>query len=388
MTDWTPPADWGPRGSASTAPRMEPPALPLGVYLKKERGEVLTPDEETAISDYVTAYEKFEGDRSELGIVSLGDIMRDGSPEQEMLVPKVLAKASHHIIYGQKEASKTWLLLVAARRVMLDGGHVVWVDEEMGRNSFTSRLVSLHLDPELVDERFTYVEFPMLDLSGRRLALWRMMLEVHKPALVVVDAQTEVLATADLNENSGTDVAKWHMGYMAPAMALGTTTVVIDHTGHEAQGRARGSGHKGAQSKVELEVTLDKAFDRDTVGGMTVTRTKNTNAADIPARQSFKLGGDGAGGFVFEEDASPARKTRNDSAILEQKLLDKMATTEDVRASAGGDDPRLSGNALAGLVGGRKEKALEALSGLVEDGRVQTTRSGRSVLHWLADDQA
>jgi hypothetical protein len=112
-----------------------------------------------------------------------------------------------------------------------------------------------------------------------------------QPALLVIDAQTEVLADAGLNENSGTDVGKWMSWYLTPAMKLGVTTVFLDHVGHDEAKRSRGSGHKGNAAKVELAVKVVKDFDRNAVGVIQVTQMKNTLAAPIPKDQWFRIGG-------------------------------------------------------------------------------------------------
>jgi hypothetical protein len=163
----------------------------------------------------------------------LGDVMLGGDTEPEMLVDGLFVREKHHLVYGKKESGKTWVLLHAAAELVRRGEPVVWVDEEMGRRDMADRLRWMQLDPEAVSGLFTYLEMPMLNGSRESLALWTALLQVKRPSLVAVDAQTEVLASADLNENSGTDVAKWHAWYLAPALRLGAATVVIDHTGHD-----------------------------------------------------------------------------------------------------------------------------------------------------------
>ena len=279
----------GATGSASDngAWLLALPTPPMHIAWKLAEGVVLESEEQVLWDEYEKKFEAAESRHNEIGLVDIAAVMREGVHPPEMLVPGLLAVAVHHIVYGTKEAAKTWLLLIAAVGLIKTGKTVMWVDEEMGRATMAERLMLLGAEPEQVDDHFVYLEYAMLDTSTPNRALWAALLKERQPALVVVDSQTEVLAAADLNENSGTDVAKWHMAYFAPALALGAATAVIDHTGHDAAGRPVGSRHKGAQSKIELEVTKDKSFNRDTIGEISISPTKNTHSAAIPPSRAF-----------------------------------------------------------------------------------------------------
>lgn len=205
----------------------------VALLFKRFYGEPLTPEEQASWDAYEKEVEEVTARREALGVVDLGDVMLGGDTEPEMLVDGLFVREKHHLVYGKKESGKTWVLLHAAAELVRRGEPVVWVDEEMGRRDMADRLRWMQLDPEAVSGLFTYLEMPMLNGSRESLALWTALLQVKRPSLVAVDAQTEVLASADLNENSGTDVAKWHAWYLAPALRLGAATVVIDHTGHD-----------------------------------------------------------------------------------------------------------------------------------------------------------
>lgn len=289
---------------------MSVPMLDFGLMLKQATGDPLDAEEQARWDAYAAAEAAAEERRSALGLVDMAEVLREGVEETAMLIDGLLVAAAHHLIYGTKESAKTWLLLAAVALLLKQGKTVIWIDEEMGRADIALRLAALGVTDEDA-EHLVYLEYPALDGSKANIALWRALLEAHAPVLVVVDAQTEVLAAADLNENSGTDVAKWYTWYMAPARRLGAATVFIDHTGHDDQGRAVSSRQKGAQSKVELAVVCKQKFDKSNLGMIEVTRTKNTHSAPIPLVQRFKLGGDGEGRFVFYEYFGPAESTES-----------------------------------------------------------------------------
>lgn len=116
-------------------------------------------------------------------------------------------------------------------------------------------------------------------------------MEARPPALLVVDAFTEVLADADLNENSGTDIEKWSKAYITPLRRVGCTTVILDHVGHTEVGRPVSSRQKSAAAKVMLGFHKKNDFGRETLGLVEIDLTKNTVDAPIPEKQSFDIGG-------------------------------------------------------------------------------------------------
>jgi hypothetical protein len=311
-------------GVTVTAPGEEDD-FPLALLYKKTTGVPLTLEEVTVWNAHVERQNEAERERELLGLVDLAEVMRDGATEPEMLVEGLLVEGEHHLWYGNKESAKTWLALWASAWVMGNGGVVVWVDKEMGRKNLANRMLTLKVPEQAVGERFVYCEFPTLDCSKRSTVLWKALLQAKQPALVVVDAQTEVLADADLNENSGTDIEKWMKAYVTPARRVGCATLMLDHTGHTEAGRSVGSRQKGAAAKVELSVVKKARFDDKQIGSVEVTRTKNTVAAPIDETQHFRIGGDGQGGFTLERADLPARpKSLDADDDARAKLLDAL----------------------------------------------------------------
>lgn len=366
---------------------MEP--VPIGIALKLfgsgEHPEPLSADEQAHYEYIRKRREEAEERRDLLGIVDLADVMEEGGTDPEMLVENLLLKAAHTLIFGPKEQGKTWCALCAAAEVMARGGTVVWVDKEMGRSLLADRLVSLGLPAQLVRERLVYMEYPTMDGSKESRALWKMMLEYRQPELIVVDAQTEVLADASLNENLGTDIDKWMGWYLTPARRLGITTAILDHTGHDEASRSRGSGHKGNAAKVELAVTCVEPFGRETVGVLKIERKKNTADAPLPEVQWYRIGGS-AEGFVWERcvvppDASATGATKKEKAYAQVRLDAERLLRE--RAGT-----RLTWTQIRGMLKGSDAVKREALASLHTDpaSPVQCVPEGSSLLYTYAPD--
>lgn len=359
---------------------VELPNLALLYKVTVDEGAVLTPDEKEEWESYVERLEEAAARRDRLGLVDLGEVMVDGVTEPEMLIPNLIIKSDHHLVFGTKESAKTWLILNAAVRLIGEGKTVIWVDKEMGRRNIGNRLITLGATPEEVSERFVYLEFPSMDASKESRLLWTTLLRLREPVMVVVDAQTEVLADAGLNENSGTDIERWSQAYLTPARRQGAATLMIDHTGHGDGDRAVSSRQKGAAAKVELLVTKDEKFDRESVGRITVTLKKNTVSASIPERQCFKIGGKD-GEFILEccNDSTDPKAIRR----VEREMKIEGMIVEVLREKG---EP-LSQTQLTTLVDANKRDVMTIAQrmGHSDDSAVQMVPMGRSILYSISD---
>ena len=296
--------------------RTDPFSAPsnFALFLKTATGEPLTPEEQSEWEAYEVALAEAERRRDLLGVTDLGEVIRYGVTTPVMLT-ELIVDAEFAYWYGAKESTKTWFAMWDALQLMIQGKTVVWVDKEMGEKNLAHRFKVLAIAvaaqqgldytdeaaveeavATIVDEHLVYCEYPTLDLSQESRAAWELLLKTREPVLLVCDAQTELLADADLNENSGTDVEKWIKGYVTPARRRGVAVVMIDHTGLSEQGRAVGSRHKGAAAKIELHFAAIVKPTSSRVGTVVVTAKKNTMNAPLFGvldleQQTYRLGG-------------------------------------------------------------------------------------------------
>jgi hypothetical protein len=224
-------------------------------------------------------------------VANVAAVMRHGSKPPTMTVPGWIVQQELHWVASEPEAGKTMLALRLAIAVMADGGRVAYFDEELGDEVIAERLTALGADPDVVERQFVYAPFPGWQTTDADEAAHADFLRALKPALVVYDTATDMLAEAGLEENSGVDVTRWVKSYPEQARRVGAAQLVLDHVGHGAKDRAVGSRAKRAKAKVGYTIELIKPFDAATVGHVHITRTKNTRGADIPVDRDYAIGG-------------------------------------------------------------------------------------------------
>ena len=276
--------------------------------------ESLTDEEKELLAAWHEAELRRAEERELVGLVDLAEVMEQGVQEPVMLLDDWLVRGEHHVVYGEAGVGKTWVVLAQVAALLMQGENVVWVDLEMGRRLLAERLHLLGVRPDTVRDHLTYLEYPGFDLPRGRPqngetnmpAMWAALLDQYRPALVVWDAQTGALAAADVDENRGTDVARWQRAYVEPARRVGAAVVLIDHTPLNGEGRPVASRQKGAAAKVMYAVTGKKAErpTRDRVGTLAVECTKNGPCARVPEKRQVRLGFED-GRFVYEENATP-----------------------------------------------------------------------------------
>jgi hypothetical protein len=233
--------------------------------------------------------------------LNLIDLSRTVAAPPALLTPCIIV-GQHHSMFGVPGGGKTWVALLDAARVLGRGQVVVWVDKEMGRAAVKERLLLLGVQEDMLTaDRFVYCEMPVLDGSKESREQWGEMLRLLRPALVVVDALTEVIGDFGGSDNRAEDVQKWLGWYLEPARRSGASTLILDHTGHEDVTRERGSIHKAAAAKLRWAVS-GSGYGRNPgeVGSIVVKCSKNTLAAEVENEYRFRIGTEADGSFVFE----------------------------------------------------------------------------------------
>jgi hypothetical protein len=307
-------------------------------------------------------------------LLNIVDLRQVASAPPEMLVDDRLVRGVPHVWFGPPEQAKTWLAMDTVADLLRRGEAVVWVDMESGQAEVRERLSDAFglTDEEM--ERLVYLEMPIVEVKDEVRRQWFDMLDERRPALIVVDAQQGVLASADLNENSSSDVLRWDAAFLMPArQRIGATSLMLDHTGHDGM-KERGASGKRGLARVTLKFS-STAFSRDHVGKLTVTVEKNTRSAPIPAEQRFKIGGTP---FVLE----PVEPTLGDAMASTSEWNELLVKVEAAIRESG--EKGVSPRGLRDLVSGRPEKLADACISLYEKGAVQR-KPGKTTgfVYWI-----
>lgn len=258
----------------------------------------------------------------------LKTLMEIGAQPVPMLVPTWVVEGELHWMYAPPEAGKTWVALHIAGVVLNDGGRVVWIDEEVGAVRFAQRLVTLGIEPWLVDASFFHLPFPSLGEEAVDSQIWEKVMEAGSPDLVVIDTATDALAEVGADENKGDEVTRWVKDFAEPARRAGAAVLILDHVTKDAHNpkAAIGSRAKWAKAKVQYRIDPIQSFrDRNKSGHIQITCTKNTHAADIPEDRHYEIGGDP---FEFrlmaEMEVVDIKQSKSDQSIRVKNDIQKL----------------------------------------------------------------
>lgn len=318
-------------------------------------------------------------------VENVAAVMRKRPEPPVMAVPGWLVKDELHWVASEAEAGKTWLALWLAIAVMTaePPGRVAYFDEELGVVPFAERLLALGANPDVVEERFAYAPFPAWDMSDADVAAHRDFLRALKPALVVYDTATDMLAEAGLDENSGVDVTRWVKTYPEQARQVGAAQLVLDHVGLSdgAKNRAVGSRAKRAKAKVGYTIKLKTAYDSATVGHVRIERTKNTRGADIPPVRDYSVG---STPFAWELMPTPtaASLVAGVPGAARIEAVAKARTRVLTKAPRGRENA-VNKTALRSMAGGNATHTGNAIDELVEHGALNSELDDKQrVVYW------
>jgi hypothetical protein len=160
----------------------------------------------------------------------------------------------NHLVSGESEALKTWLLLAAAAAELEEGRGVVWVDgDDVGVGAVLERLRLLGAGDEEIAERFAYMR-PDEPLGEGALGDVLELVRGRGCRLAVLDGFNPLLGLHGLDPNSGPDVERFY-ALFDPVRKLGVAVVIADNVvkSREARGAwAIGSERKKSKAEVHL----------------------------------------------------------------------------------------------------------------------------------------
>jgi hypothetical protein len=214
------------------------------------------------------------GNGTSFGVIDL-------EPAAEVVLPPsftcgdLLYLGAVHTLTGPPDCGKTTLACWWMLQVIRDGGTVLFLDEEGGREIVTEKFQALGARP---GERIAYVPFPSRQWGFADLAELDYLISQRKPTMVAWDSSAAFLSRAGLDENSAADVTRFYASVLAPcARMYGAAVLVIDHDtkSSEPSRYARGSGAKLAATDVAYKITQIRPFSKLQNGASKLAVTKD-----------------------------------------------------------------------------------------------------------------
>ncbi|MBA3616783.1 MAG: AAA family ATPase [Rubrobacteraceae bacterium] len=267
------------------------------------------------------------------GRVLLAKAIRDGVDPPAVLVPDVLLEGKAHAIYSGPGIGKTFLMLWLILQVLARGAPVILYDLENGLRTVAERLRAMGAKADRIDDLLHFYPHTSLPATEEGRAMFEAKLDRIKPALVCFDSWIGFLASNGLDENSANDVATFASFFIHPARKRDVATLMLDHVPHEGN-HARGSTRKKDEVDVMWALSRLRAFDREQVGSVALTRKKDREGW-LPQAVTFSVGGDGRGGILFQRSAGTFEAAGDDGLTpSERKCLDALKTFGEIGATA------------------------------------------------------
>jgi hypothetical protein len=199
-----------------------------------------------------------------LDLLELGD-----KPPEPPAIGGLLYAGHAHVISGEFDAGKSWLLLAIATSELREGRGVVWVDDDdMGPGAILERLRSFELEDDRIRSRFAYLR-PSEPLSEAARADLVELIRSRSARLVVFDAFNASLSLHGLDPNSSADVEQFLRLAVRPLCDEGAAVALPDHVVKRGESRGRysyGSERKQTGMEVHLGLTVLEPFGRGRTG--------------------------------------------------------------------------------------------------------------------------
>ena len=165
----------------------------------------------------------------------------------------------NHLISGESESLKSWLMCVAAVADMSVGHGVFWTDgDDMGAGAILERLRLFGATDDQVDRLFGYVR-PDEALGEKTRPAVLEFIRDTSCRLAIFDGFNPLLLLHGLNPNDGADVERFYQ-LIDPFKALGVANVVTDNVVKSKEGRQGGwaVGSERKRSKPEVHLGMRK----------------------------------------------------------------------------------------------------------------------------------
>jgi hypothetical protein len=277
-------------------------------------------------------------------------------------------------VHGDSGLGKGWVALFAAAEQLRAGSTVLMLDLEDVASSIIGRLRLLGVNDQAIDERFIYIR-PQAAFDQLAVEYLVQIISERRPALVIVDSLGEAFGLEGIDENHDSEVGPWlrrvprrladvtDEGYDGPAV------LIVDHVTKTNDNPLHPSGSKRKRAAVggaQYWLQAPEPLSADKGGRLRLicakdrhgTYARNEHVADLviridPASWEARLYSP-----LPDDDSVTARLTR--------------AVNRAVVTLAEHGKPA-SRNALALMMGGRRQESFEAMRLAIESGAIYET---------------
>jgi AAA domain len=157
----------------------------------------------------------------------------------------------NHLISGESETLKSWLVLAASVDELNADRGVLWVDgDDVGAGDVLERLRSLGAEDDAISRLFIYVQ-PDDPLNEARRQDLLDLVRARRCRLVVFDGFNPLLVLNGLDSNSGPDVERFYR-LIDPFRKAGAANVLTDNVVKSPEHRGKWAiGSERKKSKAE-----------------------------------------------------------------------------------------------------------------------------------------
>ena len=311
--------------------------------------------------------------------VMLGEAIEQGIPDPEELLPGtgVLYAGEVMTLQSSGGSGKTLIALNLMWRLIKEGRKVVFIDEENGPFEVARRLLTFGAGDErgrqLLDENLIYYAMPSVDWMDRaspdRLVS---LCDEHDVSLVVFDSVMDMMAASGLDENSNSEFNDMYARTIKRLKNEGRAVLLLDHVSKDSQWQGRGASAKFDQASIVWGVKVEKKFDGNTSGVVTLKRRKGRLAAVVEEITVFI-------------DVNPAEQ-RTDIRFVTGSLFAAKSTHDKVvaaliEAGATSEDSAVTKTEVYGMVEARRADVIDTLN--EADPPLQVKQlNGRTTVVW------
>ena len=298
-------------------------------------------------------------------------ISRSGTPREYVAgVAGLIPRGKRlHVSASRKTGKSLAFAVVLAVEVAAAGGTVAVLDRENGADEYTRRLRTVLAargddTSDALLRRLRYFDFPALALDWRTDPGY--VQAFAGVDLVIFDSSRSHTAPLGIKEDSSDDWAAFSGALIDPLAQAGVATVVLDNTGHEAKGRARGTTAKEDLADLAYTLKVLKPFSIQEPGELQL-QTTASRLGEIATGSAWnmKIGGGIYGTFT----ATSTRASAPDAGYDRAKAEAVYRAIE--------SNPSIGKRALREKVRGSHAEIDQAVSHLIDSGRVRLSYGDR-----------